>query len=236
MPAERRNLYRLLYVQPEAPEAVIKAAYRALMSTLRGHPDLGGSNEVAARLNTAYETLSDPVRRRAYDLSLRRPRRGAPNASVDPPAPWRDRSAWLADRCCPFCDQSFSNRPKADTRCTHCDAPLCPAPTGTGSAGELIGRRRAERFARDMSGTLRLPGVVGDLAVRLRDLSMSGLSLTCARQVPIGTTFRVITSTFDAVAVCVAASKVAGGYAVHGRLLTLQLIRTTRGVFVNERA
>ena len=40
MRRERRNLYRLLHVQPEAPPEVIKAAWRALMSTLRAHPDL----------------------------------------------------------------------------------------------------------------------------------------------------------------------------------------------------
>ena len=48
MPQERRNLYRLLFVQPEAPPEVIKAAYRALMTTLRGHPDLGGNAEALA--------------------------------------------------------------------------------------------------------------------------------------------------------------------------------------------
>lgn len=41
-PAERRSHYRLLYVQQEAPVEVIKAAYRALMATLRAHPDLAG--------------------------------------------------------------------------------------------------------------------------------------------------------------------------------------------------
>jgi DnaJ-class molecular chaperone len=79
---ERRNLYRILYVQPEAPAAVIKASYRALMSTLRIHPDLGGDHEQAARINHAYEVLSDPQRRKAYDQSLRRPRTEARVASA----------------------------------------------------------------------------------------------------------------------------------------------------------
>ena len=76
MSRERRNLYRILHVQPEAPPEVIKAAWRALMSTLRAHPDLGGDPQVAARLNAAYEVLSDPERRRAYDQSLRRSPKG----------------------------------------------------------------------------------------------------------------------------------------------------------------
>ena len=57
MAAERRNLYRLLYVQPEAPVEIIKASYRTLMSVLRLHPDLGGDHERAARVNAAYEVL-----------------------------------------------------------------------------------------------------------------------------------------------------------------------------------
>lgn len=72
-PSERRNLYRLLFVQPDAPHDVIKAAYRALMTTLRAHPDRGGSHDNAARLNAAWAVLGDPVRRAAYDASLRRP-------------------------------------------------------------------------------------------------------------------------------------------------------------------
>lgn len=71
-PSDRRNLYRLLFVQPDAPHEVIKAAYRALMTTLRAHPDRGGSHDEAARLNAAWTVLGDPVRRAAYDNSLRR--------------------------------------------------------------------------------------------------------------------------------------------------------------------
>ncbi|MBQ0961693.1 J domain-containing protein, partial [Ideonella sp. 4Y11] len=93
MSRERRNLYRILHVQPEAPPEVIKAAWRALMSTLRAHPDLGGDPETAARLNAAYEVLSDPVRRAAYDRGLKRTPRGpaapsadsAPRATASPP-------------------------------------------------------------------------------------------------------------------------------------------------------
>ena len=63
----RRNYYRLLHVGRDAPTAVIQASYRTLMQRLRMHPDLGGDHERAALLNEAYETLSDPERRAAYD-------------------------------------------------------------------------------------------------------------------------------------------------------------------------
>jgi curved DNA-binding protein CbpA len=66
----RRNYYRLLQVQPDAPVEVIRASFRALLKDLKQHPDLGGSNSAAALLNEAYQTLSDPKRRADYDRRL----------------------------------------------------------------------------------------------------------------------------------------------------------------------
>jgi hypothetical protein len=40
----RRNYYRILHVQPDAPMEVIRASYRTLMQKLRFHPDLGVIN------------------------------------------------------------------------------------------------------------------------------------------------------------------------------------------------
>ncbi|MEQ8232155.1 MAG: J domain-containing protein [Gammaproteobacteria bacterium] len=66
----QRNLYRVLYVQPDAPPAIIQASYRTLMQKLRAHPDLGGDAWNAAVINRAFEVLSDPRKRRAYDEAL----------------------------------------------------------------------------------------------------------------------------------------------------------------------
>jgi curved DNA-binding protein CbpA len=65
MTPNRRNFYRLLHVQPDAPFEVIKASYRALM-TLH-HPDVGGDHDAAVLLNEAYAVLSDTSRRAEYD-------------------------------------------------------------------------------------------------------------------------------------------------------------------------
>ena len=70
MTDNRRNYYRILQVQPEAPAAVIKASWRALMQGARMHPDLGGDPVTAALINEAYAVLGDPERRRAYDRQL----------------------------------------------------------------------------------------------------------------------------------------------------------------------
>jgi len=243
MATERRNLYRILHVQPEAPAEVIKAAYRALMSTLRAHPDLGGDHEQAARLNAAYAVLADPEQRRAYDRSLRRPSRGTSPGTHSAAGPAAaaatggDARAWLADRRCPFCRHPFAGKPGTEDRCGRCDSPLGPAPVGERGVGELLGRRRGERFAREQEARLRLPGERGDRAVRLRDLSLTGLSLVGPSRLAEGSPFRLTTPSFDAVAAVVACRANNGtGFTVHARLLTLQLVRAGRGVFVSATA
>ena len=67
MKSTRRNHYRMLHVQPEAPPEIIAASYRTLMQKLRAHPDLGGDADYAVLLNEAYAVLSDPQRRQRYD-------------------------------------------------------------------------------------------------------------------------------------------------------------------------
>ena len=55
MASNRRNYYRLLHVQPDAPPEVIRASYRALMAL--HHPDVGGDHATAALINEAYIRL-----------------------------------------------------------------------------------------------------------------------------------------------------------------------------------
>jgi curved DNA-binding protein CbpA len=222
MAKERRNLYRLLHVQPEAPPEIIKASYRTLMSALRAHPDLGGDAERAAQLNAAYAVLSNPARRRAYDETLRV--KPAPKPVAFDPADWQ-----AAGRC-PLCRAAFQSRPTG-ARCLACDSPLAAAPNGSGGAAELLGRRGGPRFERDQTVLLHRPGAAAQRA-RLRDLSLSGLSLVCAEPVAQGTTLRVVAPAFDAVVLVVSSNISNGICQVHARLLTLQLAQAARGVFV----
>lgn len=62
------NLYELLQVQPGADPAIIRASYKALMKLV--HPDAGGNEDLAARINDAYAVLSDEERRGEYDRLL----------------------------------------------------------------------------------------------------------------------------------------------------------------------
>src|SRR6187431_944672 len=78
------SAYDLLGLDRDASEAHVRRAYRRLAR--RWHPDLNPGNAEAARhyiaITEAFDTLVDPVRRRAYDAS------GvvAPPASAAPPA------------------------------------------------------------------------------------------------------------------------------------------------------
>ena len=75
----KRNYYRILHVQFDAPPAVIRASYRTIMQKLRAHPDLGGEEWNASLINEARKVLLDPVLRAEYDLQLRNT-----SASVEP--------------------------------------------------------------------------------------------------------------------------------------------------------
>jgi curved DNA-binding protein len=83
-----KDYYTALGVAPDADEAAIKQAYRALAR--RHHPDVNPGDQAAEdrfkAINEAYQALGDPERRRTYD-ALRQEhqqsqRRGRPRGGV----------------------------------------------------------------------------------------------------------------------------------------------------------
>jgi len=74
---EDKDYYAILQVHLRAEPEVIEAAYRRL--SRKYHPDVSGEADAGQRmreLNEAFEVLSDPARRRAYDRH--RPFEGRP--------------------------------------------------------------------------------------------------------------------------------------------------------------
>ena len=66
--ATQPDYYSILQVHPRAEKEVIDAAYRRLAS--KYHPDVSqvsGALERMKQINTAYDVLSDPIKRAAYD-------------------------------------------------------------------------------------------------------------------------------------------------------------------------
>lgn len=161
----RYDYYRILHVAPDAPAAVIKASYRALMRGHGAHPDLGGDHAGAALINEAYETLSDPRRRAAYD---RAHAESARERRPDPPP---------ADvRSCPFCGaRTALDRPELDSTCHACGSALAPV---RGGAAARLSRRAIERLARSVRVSFRrttAPATV--YAATTKDVSLSGMRL-----------------------------------------------------------
>lgn len=111
----RRNYYRILQVQPDAPTEVIHASYRAMMRDLKLHPDLGGSTYEAATLNEAFEILGNPQKRAAYDLELfNKFTKQAHSRTLSPIAPV----------ICPVCRRPLSRKPEPGEMCATCRTPL----------------------------------------------------------------------------------------------------------------
>ncbi len=92
--ATQLDYYRILQVHPKAEKEVIDAAYRKLAA--KYHPDVSQASDASERMkqiNTAYEVLSDPVKRAAYDAALG----VAPSPGTPPHAAARSRyssKAW----------------------------------------------------------------------------------------------------------------------------------------------
>jgi hypothetical protein len=63
------NCYQVLGVSHTATLAEIRSAFKK--TSLRSHPDHGGSHEAQVRVNLAYEVLSDPIERQAHDIFWR---------------------------------------------------------------------------------------------------------------------------------------------------------------------
>ena len=223
MPTNRRNPYRLLHVQPDAPTEVIRAAYRALIAV--HHPDAGGDAYQAMLLIDAYALLSDPAKRAAFDTrrasratARQRTSSLVPVELVAPPA-----------RVCPMCRLGLPVRIGRDTRCTRCRAPLAPALAADARAMPLD-RRNVPRVSKADWAIMHGDWQAEAVDVRLRDLSLDGISMYSGLALPRQHVVRVISTSFDVVAIVVACRRVDRVFTVHAQLLTALFAKSTGGL------
>jgi hypothetical protein len=228
----RRNYYRILHVQPEAPGPVITASYRAMMSKLRLHPDLGGDTAGAALINEAYAVLSDPAKRASYDQKLRTGKAGCRQRAgvAKPPA------AQPADvtGVCPFCHAIAAAMIQANTRCHRCDSPLAPPPARPSGKNELFGRRAMPRMHRSDAVTLVETWQAPTRAAQLRDLSVTGISIITDHRIERQQVIRIIGPLFDILATVVGCRSVGQRIEVSGSLLKA-IFAKQKGVVVSVR-
>lgn len=130
----RRNYYRILQVQPDAPVEVIRASFRTMMRELKCHPDLGGATPDAAVLNEAYQVLSNPARRATYDRELFARYARKPSASDRRP---------LTTVFCPVCRRPVARKPQPGEFCSTCRSPL---PTQEAPSSDPKFRRSVARM------------------------------------------------------------------------------------------
>lgn len=180
----RRNLYRILHVQSDAPEEIIQSSYRTLMTKLRRHPDLGGDHYTATLINEAYAVLSDPARRAAYDEACRSvaagPQKPAEPPTVKPPpAP-----------ACPFCGavHGFTGPIHTTATCTTCNSPLAPAVRERLDSGQRAVSRVPRRIA--LNYFTGWPGQ-GPFPGETRDLSLHGLLFVANSALPVSRVIKV---------------------------------------------
>lgn len=249
----RRNYYRILQVQPEAPVEIIKASYRILMTKLNAHPDRGGDHETAALINQAYAVLSDIQKRKKYDdMLFNRFQTGGKNGAGHSPFmktghpnyehqhPSHDN--WNQRRTAPessrhncfFCRAEVA--PQVQQYCLRCKSPLTPVKRFTNRhCDELFGRRAVPRIAK--TGTLAIfpswphAGHKG----QLQDLSVSGLRVLMEYPAKTGQILKFDAPFFKGIGRVVSVRAYSGNYSVHATFLTAEFT-TKSGTFVAQKA
>ena len=183
----RRNYYRILQVQPDAPLEIIKSSYRTLMGKLNQHPDRGGSLWSASTINEAYETLSDPLKRVEYDQTLSEyPRsKASPGASTEKPG----KAHAEPQACCTFCKAPYPGDGVERSKCPSCGRAFHPSERRVFSRTQ----RREKLLYYAPGSSQRSPGII-------IDFSPGGMRFTALEKIAPHTTIRIESPSLQATA------------------------------------
>jgi curved DNA-binding protein CbpA len=242
----RRNYYRMLHVQPDAPCEIIKASYRTLMQKLKQHPDLGGDNWNASILNEAYTTLSNPKKRAAYDqqflYKLRTTRIQPENQKQGREKQKQHKSAntrhYRKDgSACPFCGtpKPVRFRYSNSGNCNHCYSPLQSV-----VRLRLAGKSRRALQRTSQHALIRYftaPGETTGKPGTTRDLSPHGMQFSGSRRLADNQVIKITSDVLSAVARVTYCHQQHSRreYAIGVEFLTLHFHERT-GTFISENA
>ena len=253
----RRNHYRILHVQRDAPTEVIRSTYRTMMQKLKMHPDLGGDHTNAALVNEAFAVLSDPVSRAEYDAVFAADRdsshvsateaerrQGAHAASGEEAGGTEahdtgSSTQLRSDEQCLFClarCQPVQFR-GPDDLCSNCDSPIYPAEQ---RRFEVDCQRAIARIPKRASASFLVGWPVEEQQNgSVHDISLSGMQLRTNDELSDGQIIMVSTGVLDAVARVVDIRQLAAEERAAWRVglvfLTMKIHRL-RGSFVSVEA
>ena len=245
----RRNYYRILHVQPDAPNAVIQYSYRALMQKLKRHPDLGGNHEEAVLINKAYAALMDPIKRASYDRDLmqqhsksslagQRFHESDDETENQPEQRYEKTKNVNSKKCCLFCQTPHNvlldSMP--DATCTNCESPLSLA---TPVDLEQSCRRAVKRVVKNDPVHFYTNWPQKHNPGKLQDISPNGMLFITSQPVATEKIIKLASELLHAVAVVMSCQSTAGNsasaYSVGVRFLTLRF-QNSKGTFVFESA
>ena len=133
------------------------------------------------------------------------------------------------------CQHPVALMAQADARCPVCHSPLAALPGHDSAALDLLGRRGAVRRDQGHVALIHIGWPAPAVAVRWRDLSLTGLSLYVPLPIVPGQRLRLIDSAIDGVAEVVRCRPQGRVQVLHARLLTALLLQAT-GVFISTTA
>ena len=221
----RRNYYRVLQVQPDAPLEIIQASYRTLMKKLKHHPDLGGDEWNAAVINEAYETLTDHHKRREYDKKLltHYSKRTFPDNGLS--------ENHSTNTSCPFCKSMLSRKAEPEENCPSCMSPLKPVQTG--ERGTQNQHRSIDRIKKSGTLTYYSSWPQQGKEARILDLSPKGVRFHCAEELKKDSVIKLNSPLLSAIARVVNVKKEVQGvlHSVGAQFLTVAFINPKGSFF-----
>lgn len=228
------DYYRILHVDPGAPEEIIRASYLTLMKELKNHPDLGGGHDRAILINTAYATLTDPKKRLEYDQRRKETQAATGGRSTKRETDHGGVGARSAPaRHCPFCGTPNPiSGPSQEFSCRKCGSPTRPVKRVLLDESGLraisrFPKRQKITFSASSEPTKRHTGAS-------LDISPQGMQFVSPQRLRLDQIIRI-----DC-AVCCAVARVAyvgsseQGYVTGVQFLSLQFAND-RGTFVSAR-